>query len=101
MLQESEDRHGEAHVLDTIGYCHHHLGRYHEAINYYSLAINQYRKIGDWYNMAGTLGHLGDMHFKKGNKYAARRSWIQASVVLEKLKHPDFEKIQKKLDRHA
>lgn len=66
-----------------------------------AVAIDQYRNLGDWYNTAGTLGHLGDLHSGEGNENAARRSWIQARTILEKLKHSDLKKIKKKLNKYT
>ncbi len=97
MTRELKDAHGEAHVLDTIGYCHHRMGNPREAAEHYGQSIDKYQDAGDWFNMAGTLGHLGDLFHGQNDHNAARSAWARAEAIFERLKHPDLAKIQRKL----
>jgi hypothetical protein len=57
--------------------------------------------MGDRYNQADSLDHLGDTHRAAGNPEAARIAWQQATVILEDLSYPDAGSIRTKLHAAA
>ena len=56
-----------------------------------------YRDLGDRYNEADTLTHLGDTHHAAGDPDAARDAWQQALTILDELDHPDADQVRAKL----
>jgi tetratricopeptide (TPR) repeat protein len=84
--------------LDSVGYAHHHLGHYDEAITCYEEAIELWRDLGDRYNEADTLTHLGDTHHAANRREDGLRAWQRALTILEELGHADAEQVRSKLN---
>ena len=84
------------HHLDSLGYAHHHLGHHTEAITCYRQALDMFREIGDRYNQAKILTHLGDTYHAAGHP-PAHTAWHQALAILDDLHHPDAEQVRAKL----
>jgi tetratricopeptide (TPR) repeat protein len=55
-----------------LGYAHHHLGQYRDAVACYQRALALFRETEDRYFEADTLAHLGDTHYAAGDSW--RRS---------------------------
>src|SRR5262249_62090654 len=88
---------GHAEPLDSLGYAHHHLGHYTQAVTCYRHALTLHRDLGDRYLEAETLIHLGDTHRAAGAPEAAREAWQQALTILIDLDHPDADAVRTKL----
>ena len=56
-----------------------------------------FRDLGDRYDEADTLTHLGDTHHAAGDPDAARDAWQQALTILDELDHPDADQVRAKL----
>ncbi|MFD2686555.1 BTAD domain-containing putative transcriptional regulator [Streptomyces phyllanthi] len=100
LAQEYGDDFTAAPILDSIGYAHHHLGQYAEAIATYEGALARYRRAGGvlWYE-SEFLTHIGDSQLGAGRPDAARAAWTEALDILERLEHPDAESVRAKLRR--
>jgi tetratricopeptide (TPR) repeat protein len=99
LYQEVAHRHGESATWDTIGYVHHHLGQYREATASYQRALEIRRALGTQHGQATVLMHLGDTHHAAGRPALARDVWQEALDILERLDHPDGEKLRSRLQR--
>src|SRR5262249_10970403 len=55
LLQELDDRLGQAQTWDSLGYAHQHLGHRTQALTCYQHALTLFRDLGDRYNQADTL----------------------------------------------
>ncbi|MEU8390787.1 tetratricopeptide repeat protein [Micromonospora sp. NPDC048843] len=60
LLQQLDDRAGEAATWDSLGFAHHHLGRYGRAVQCYERTLELTRDLGDLWGEADTLSRLGD-----------------------------------------
>ena len=92
---------GRAAVLDTRGYCYQHLGEHDLAIDCFRQSAEICRDVGDKYNEATVLGHLGDAHHDAGARQAARDAWQRALVILEGLGHVAADKMRAKIAASA
>ncbi len=97
LLQELNDRDGQAATWDSLGYAHHHLGHHTQAIACYQHALDLVRDLGRRYEEAVLLIHLGDTHHATGNPEAARTAWQQALTILDQLDHPDADQVRTRL----
>jgi tetratricopeptide (TPR) repeat protein len=88
------DDSGAAADWDSLGYAHHHLGQYHEAIACFDTAVRLYQHTGDRALEADTLLHLGDAELALGRRAAARETVARAVAILEDLGHPDAAKVR-------
>jgi tetratricopeptide (TPR) repeat protein len=91
------DRFGQGETLDSLGYIYRHLGRMDRAIACYQQALELYREFGDWFNEADTLTYLGDAYYAAGDLAAAQAAWAEALPILERLVHPNAERLRAKL----
>jgi tetratricopeptide (TPR) repeat protein len=91
-------RPGEACTWDTLGYIHHNLDQYAEAISCYGRALRLQRQPDDKYEQAGTLGRMGDTYAASGSTAMARGCWYQALAILEELHDPDAQQLRAKLN---
>jgi tetratricopeptide (TPR) repeat protein len=96
--QEIGDRHGEAGAWDSLGYAHHHLAEYDEAVNCYRQPLALDRGFGDRYGETEILGHLGDTHLAAGDAEAARLAWQHALKIATEIGHPSSEELSRKLE---
>ena len=94
--QELGNHPGQAMAWDSIGYAHQHLGHHAEAIACYRHAIDLFRDLGH-HEEAITLDHLGDTHHAAGNFESAGSAWQQSLAVLDRLGHPNADKVRAKL----
>ena len=98
MLKDLADYDGLAKTWDSLGYAHHHLGQYTQAVACQQRALALYRDLGDRYNETEILTHLGDTHHVAGNHQDARAAWREALTILNDIQHPNAETISRKLD---
>jgi tetratricopeptide (TPR) repeat protein len=89
----------EAHAWDSLGYVEHQLGHHRDAADCYQSALSLFRELGDRFNEAEILTHLGDALHAAGDQQEARAAWQQALVILDDLHHPDADQIRAKLGR--
>jgi tetratricopeptide (TPR) repeat protein len=97
LVRDGEHHELIAAVWDTLGYAHYHLHDHARAVDCYEHALALYRDIGDRYEEAKTLVHLGDAHHAAGESGVARAVWQQALIVLTELDHPDAETLRAKM----
>jgi tetratricopeptide (TPR) repeat protein/transcriptional regulator with XRE-family HTH domain len=89
----------EAHAWDSLGYVEHQLGHHRDAADCYQSALSLFRELGDRFNEAEILTHLGDARHAAGDQQQARDAWQQALVILDDLRHPNADQIRAKLGR--
>ena len=87
----------EAHAWDSLGYVEHQLGHYRDAADCYQSALSLFRELGDRFNEADILTHLGDARHAAGEQQEARAAWKRALVILDDLHHSDADKVRAKL----
>jgi DNA-binding SARP family transcriptional activator/tetratricopeptide (TPR) repeat protein len=87
----------EAQGWDSLGYAEHHLGNLAEAVNCYQRALSIFRELGNRYQEALSLTHLGDTRHAAGELTQARDAWRQALDILDDLEHPDAGEVRAKL----
>nr|WP_042186006.1 tetratricopeptide repeat protein [Kibdelosporangium sp. MJ126-NF4]CEL17024.1 transcriptional regulator, SARP family [Kibdelosporangium sp. MJ126-NF4]CTQ91746.1 transcriptional regulator, SARP family [Kibdelosporangium sp. MJ126-NF4] len=88
---------GEADVLMTIGDCERGLGRHHDAIAHYARAIALDRVLGDIYWEAIGLEHLAEARAHVGAADRGESEMRQSLEILDQLRHPDAERLRRKL----
>jgi hypothetical protein len=67
------------------------------ATDCYRQALEIFQQLGDLFEEAWVLIHLGDNHHATGELAAGRDSWAQALTILDSLHHPDAEQVRAKL----
>ncbi|HEV7965021.1 MAG TPA: BTAD domain-containing putative transcriptional regulator [Actinoplanes sp.] len=87
----------EAGVWDSLGYIHHGLREYDEAIDCYRKALEFYRAVEDRYWIADTLVHLGDTYEACGRAAAASSAWREALGILDELGHSHAADVRRRL----
>jgi tetratricopeptide (TPR) repeat protein len=89
---------GKAHAWDSLGYVEHQLGHYGDAAGCYQNALLLIRKLGDRFNEAQILIHLGDACRSASDRQRARDAWQQALHILDDLHHPNANQVRAKLE---
>jgi tetratricopeptide (TPR) repeat protein len=97
ILEDLGDRVGLAATWDTLGRAHLELADHSQAADCYREAVLLYRELGDRYNEADALVHLGDTRCAADDPADAWGNWQQALDILTGLDHPDAERIRAKL----
>ncbi|WP_329538499.1 tetratricopeptide repeat protein (plasmid) [Streptomyces sp. NBC_01450] len=87
-----------ANTWDSIGYAHHHLGEYDQAVAAFRDALYLFRRQHDnpW-SIANTLNRLAEACWSAGRRDAARDAWTEALEIFERLGHKDAEVIRARL----
>ncbi|SDT29563.1 tetratricopeptide repeat protein [Microlunatus soli] len=88
-----------APVWDTEGFVHYKLGDLHRATECMRQAHDLYRQIGDRFNEADVLDHLGDVLLAQGDRSGARQTWQQAYEILRPTGHPMADTVHSKIIR--
>jgi tetratricopeptide (TPR) repeat protein len=101
MHQEIGEMDSEAGVWDSLGFIHHGLREYDEAIDCYRTALNLYRAAQDRYWIADTLIHLGDTYQASGQAPAASSAWREALDELDELGHSHAADVRRRLAEAA
>jgi len=96
---ETGDRYGEAASWDTLGYAHHRLGNYEQALANYRKALHIHAAVGDRYDETVVLDHLGETYSATGDLARAREAWQAALAILTDIGHPDAERVRLALNR--
>jgi tetratricopeptide (TPR) repeat protein len=80
-----------------VGYAHHHLGQYAEAVEAYRRGLAILRDSNYPYDEACSLSNLGDTYQASGDYDAARTVWEQAQTIFEDLRRSEAEDVRRKL----
>src|SRR5439155_851772 len=67
----TNNRFGQAHTLNNIGYIYCLLGENQKAIDYYNLALSLRKQIGNRFIEAATLNNIGQIYSSLGESQKA------------------------------
>jgi tetratricopeptide (TPR) repeat protein len=87
----------EANTLDSVGYIHHQMGHYPEAIAAFGRSLGILRGLADRYHEAVVLTHLGDTKLAAGDQAGARDTWHEALAILVDIGDPTADEIRARL----
>ncbi len=79
---------GEAGTWDTLGVVLQRLGSHAEAVTCFLRAITLDREMGNRYDLAMVLAHLGETYASTGDLHGAREAWDESLAILRTLHHP-------------
>jgi tetratricopeptide (TPR) repeat protein len=85
---------GQAAAWDSLGSAHHALGRFDRALHHFGQALRIVRDVGDRYNEASILGHMGDAHEAAGEPATATEARQQALAILDGFDHSDAAQLR-------
>jgi tetratricopeptide (TPR) repeat protein len=87
------DQHALANGWDTLGSSYQGLGEFDQAANYYRLAVEAFRELGNRYNEAKTLTNFAVSQDALDDHAAAVGAVESAVAILRELNHPDAETV--------
>ncbi len=79
---------GEAGTWDTLGVVLQRLGSHAEAVPCFLRAVTLDREMGNRYDLAMVLSHLGETYASTGDLLGARQAWDESLLILRTLHHP-------------
>jgi tetratricopeptide (TPR) repeat protein len=79
---------GEAGTWDTLGVVLQRLGAHDEAVPCFLRAVTLDREMGNRYDLAMVLAHLGETYRSTGDSSGAREAWDESLLILRTLHHP-------------
>ncbi|MGH3292370.1 MAG: ATP-binding protein, partial [Trebonia sp.] len=79
---------GEAGTWDTLGVVLQRLGSHGEAVPCFLRAVTLDREMGNRYDLAMALAHLGETYAATGDLRGAREAWDESLLILRTLHHP-------------
>ncbi len=79
---------GEAGTWDTLGVVLQRLGSHAEAVGCFLRAVSLDREMGNRYDLAMVLAHLGETYAATGDLRGAREAWDESLLILRALHHP-------------
>ncbi|MCW2896310.1 MAG: family transcriptional regulator [Actinomycetia bacterium] len=79
---------GEAGTWDTLGVVLQRLGSHPEAVGCFLRAVTLDREMGNRYDLAMALAHLGETYASTGDLRGAREAWDESLRILRTLHHP-------------
>lgn len=85
---------GQAHISDSLGYIHHQLGGYQQAVDRYRQAASLFHATGERNSEAACLICLGDSHHSAGQPDAAHEVWTRALALTDELGLPDDDPLR-------
>ncbi len=88
---------GEAGTWDTLGVVWQRLGEHASAVTCFLNAITLDREMGNRYDLAMVLLHLGDSYALTGDGVGARAAWEESVTILEVLHHPSTGEVRSRL----
>jgi DNA-binding SARP family transcriptional activator/Tfp pilus assembly protein PilF len=91
------NRAAEADTWDSVGFAHLRLGDLDRAVYGYERALGLFQQLGDRYNEATTHVRIGDIVHGSGRHGEARDHWRAALLILHELRHPDADKVDRRL----
>jgi tetratricopeptide (TPR) repeat protein len=88
---------GEAGTWDTLGVVWQRLGDHRAAVTCFLNAVTLDREMGNRYDLAMVLLHLGDTYASTGDGVGARTAWEESVTILEALHHPSAGEVRSRL----
>ncbi len=88
---------GEAGTWDTLGVVLLRLGSHDEAVSCFLRAITLDREMGNRYDLAMVLSHLGETYESTGDLGGAREAWDESLTILQTLHHPSAALVRGRL----
>jgi transcriptional regulator with XRE-family HTH domain/tetratricopeptide (TPR) repeat protein len=88
---------GEAGTWDTLGVVWQRLGDHRSAVPCFLNAVTLDREMGNRYDLAMVLLHLGDTYASTGDRIGAREAWEESVMILEALHHPSAGEVRSRL----
>ena len=79
---------GEAGTWDTLGVVLQRLGSHADAVPCFLRAVTLDREMGNRYDLAMVLAHLGETYAATGDLRGAREAWDESLMILRTLHHP-------------
>ncbi|MGH3264629.1 MAG: tetratricopeptide repeat protein, partial [Trebonia sp.] len=79
---------GEAGTWDTLGVVMQRLGSHAEAVTCFLRAVTLDREMGNRYDLAMVLAHLGETYASTGDLRGTREAWDESLRILRTLHHP-------------
>ena len=79
---------GEAGTWDTLGVVLQRLGAHGEAVPCFLRAVTLDREMGNRFDLAMVLAHLGETYASTGDLRGAREAWDESLLILRALHHP-------------
>ena len=79
---------GEAGTWDTLGVVLQRLGEHDEALPCFLRAVTLDREMGNRYDLAMVLAHLGETYVSMGDLHGATEVWDESLAILRVLHHP-------------
>ena len=88
---------GEAGTWDTLGVVLQRLGSHEEAAGCFLRAVSLDREMGNRYDLAMVLAHLGETYAATGDLPGAREAWEESLLILRALHHPAASTVRARL----
>ncbi len=88
---------GEAGTWDTLGVVLQRLGSPDEAVSCFLRAVTLDREMGNRYDLAMVLAHLGETYASTGDLRGAREAWDESLLILKALHHPSASLVRSQL----
>jgi tetratricopeptide (TPR) repeat protein len=88
---------GEAGTWDTLGVVLQRLGSHAEAVPCFLRAVTLDREMGNRYDLAMVLAHLGETYVSMGDLRGAREAWDESLLILRALHHPAASMVRGRL----
>jgi tetratricopeptide (TPR) repeat protein len=88
---------GEAGTWDTLGVVLQRLGSHAEAVPCFLRAVTLDREMGNRYDLAMVLAHLGETYASTGDLRGAREAWDESLLILRALHHPAASTVRDRL----
>jgi tetratricopeptide (TPR) repeat protein len=88
---------GEAGTWDTLGVVLQRLGSHAEAVPCFLRAVTLDREMGNRYDLAMVLAHLGETYASTGDLRGAREAWDESLLILRALHHPAASAVRDQL----
>jgi hypothetical protein len=74
------------------------LGDQDEAVQCFLHAVSLDREMGNRFDLAMVLAHLGETYAETGDISGARDAWTESAAILDGLHHPAAPAIRAQLD---
>ena len=88
---------GEAGTWDTLGVVLQRLGSHDEAVACFLRAVTLDREMGNRYDLAQILAHLGETYASTGDVRGAMEAWDESLLILQALHHPSASLVRSQL----
>ena len=88
---------GEAGTWDTLGVVLQRLSLHGDAVACFRRAISLDREMGNRYDLAMVLAHLGETYVAVGDLAGAREVWDESLRILRALHHPSAPAVRGRL----